>query len=155
VIARDHAWFRATSNLSMRLYGVLYARSWKRMNLPAEKAAVSASIRARLHLRLLIATLALRAYRLDHGSDPKGMAALVPGYLSAIPRDPADGKPFLTRGEPGGGRTIDLGLLGGADDDGTSSESHPRQPESGGEGEGQQPGDGQQGADGGAFGQRG
>ena len=41
--------------------------------------------------RLLATTLALRAYRLDHGSYPATLAALVPEYLPAIPQDQFSG----------------------------------------------------------------
>lgn len=37
---------------------------------------------------LLLVTLALRAYRLDHGVYPPTLAALTPGYLQAVPADP-------------------------------------------------------------------
>lgn len=37
---------------------------------------------------LLAGTLALRAYRADHGKYPPTLAALVPGYLSRVPNDP-------------------------------------------------------------------
>ncbi len=37
---------------------------------------------------LLLTTLALRAYRLDHGAYPLTLAGLAPGYLQAVPADP-------------------------------------------------------------------
>lgn len=37
---------------------------------------------------LLLTSFALRAYRLDHGTYPAVLAALVPGYLNAVPTDP-------------------------------------------------------------------
>ena len=37
---------------------------------------------------LLIVTLALRAYRVDHGSLPDTLSVLVPTYLSRVPDDP-------------------------------------------------------------------
>lgn len=37
---------------------------------------------------LLLTTLALRAYRLDHGAYPPTLAALGPRYLQAVPADP-------------------------------------------------------------------
>ena len=38
--------------------------------------------------------LALRLYKMQHGSLPKSLDALVPDYLPAIPRDMFDGKPL-------------------------------------------------------------
>jgi hypothetical protein len=40
--------------------------------------------------RLLRLKLAIRAYRLDHGSLPQELSQLVPAYLSAVPIDPYD-----------------------------------------------------------------
>lgn len=37
---------------------------------------------------LLLAALALRAYRLEHGSYPPSLAALAPAYLKQVPADP-------------------------------------------------------------------
>ena len=37
---------------------------------------------------LLMTLLALRAYKLEHGSYPAALSALVPGYLKAVPMDP-------------------------------------------------------------------
>lgn len=37
---------------------------------------------------LLLTSFALRAYRLDHGTYPAVLSALVPGYLKAVPTDP-------------------------------------------------------------------
>jgi len=43
---------------------------------------------------LMVTGIALRRYQLREGRYPDGLAALVPGFLSEIPRDPADGKPL-------------------------------------------------------------
>lgn len=37
---------------------------------------------------LLLTTVALRAYKLDHGAYPAALSALVPGYLKSVPADP-------------------------------------------------------------------
>ncbi len=37
---------------------------------------------------LLLVTLALRAYKMDHGAYPPTLTALAPGYIRAIPADP-------------------------------------------------------------------
>jgi hypothetical protein len=38
--------------------------------------------------RLLATTLALRAYRLDHGAYPASLETLAPKYLPSVPQDP-------------------------------------------------------------------
>jgi len=48
----------------------------------------------RAHHELLRTRVALERYRLDHGTWPPDLAALVPGYLDAVPLDPIDGKPL-------------------------------------------------------------
>lgn len=48
--------------------------------------------------RLLLTSIALRAYRLDHGAFPHTLAALVPDYLTAVPLDPfTDDQPLIYR----------------------------------------------------------
>lgn len=47
--------------------------------------------------RLLATALALRAYKLDHGSYPPALAALVPAYLPSIPNDPFTAGPLRYR----------------------------------------------------------
>jgi len=41
--------------------------------------------------RLLLLSLAIRAYQLETGQPPKNLAELSPVYLKAIPRDPFTG----------------------------------------------------------------
>jgi len=50
-----------------------------------------------VYLRLILAEAALRRYVLQHGSPPKSLAALVPGYLSAVPQDPYGDGPLVYR----------------------------------------------------------
>ena len=40
------------------------------------------------HNYLLAVAFALRAYRLEHGTEPEQLAALAPDYLTALPNDP-------------------------------------------------------------------
>jgi hypothetical protein len=47
--------------------------------------------------RLLIAALALKRYRPQHGKYPASLNELVPTYLKQIPNDPWDGKPLRYR----------------------------------------------------------
>ncbi|HOF88795.1 MAG TPA: hypothetical protein PLZ36_11945 [Armatimonadota bacterium] len=51
-----------------------------------ERAAFT-HVHADVQDHLLLVTLALRAYRLEHGRHPASLSALVPDYLSAVPRD--------------------------------------------------------------------
>ncbi len=70
---------------------------------------------------LFTVALALQAYRAEHGAYPTTLAALVPGYLQAIPGDPYALKgPLQYRG---GGNTYTLYSIGpdGKDDGGTPS----------------------------------
>ena len=45
-------------------------------------------VRAETQNRLLLVSLALRAYRLEHGGYPVSLAELAPAYLKQIPDDP-------------------------------------------------------------------
>lgn len=62
-----------------------------------EISLLSAAEGACLHgafREVLLSRIAMERYRLDHGSWPPDFAALVPGYLDAVPIDPVDGKPL-------------------------------------------------------------
>jgi len=50
--------------------------------------------RSRFVIRATRVLLALRAYHVDHGRLPADLAALVPTFLDAVPRDPWDGEPL-------------------------------------------------------------
>jgi hypothetical protein len=50
---------------------------------------------AAAHLRLLIAELALRAYRCEHGNGPGSLAQLLPKYLQHLPSDPFSSNPLV------------------------------------------------------------
>jgi hypothetical protein len=68
-----------------------------------EKQAVA------LH-RLLIADLAVRLYRFEHGADPESLDVLVPAILPAVPVDPYSGRPLLYyKDTPGGSRPYSTG----------------------------------------------
>ena len=56
--------------------------------LPAFTGARLNEVKADTQNALLLVTLALRAYKLDHRAYPPTLAALVPGYLQAVPADP-------------------------------------------------------------------
>ena len=52
---------------------------------------------AAARLRLLMAELALRCYRIDHGRAPESMQQLIPNYLQRVPLDPFNGHPLVYR----------------------------------------------------------
>jgi hypothetical protein len=70
---------------------------------------------------LTITVIALQRYRLRHGQYPTELSALVPEFLAAMPRDPADGAGLRYRSEPEG--TFLLYSVGedGVDDGGDAS----------------------------------
>jgi hypothetical protein len=68
--------------------------------------------------RLLAATLALRAYRLEHGRYPATLQALTPRYLPAVPGDPFSPAPLLYRSQCKGYVLYSIGP-DGKDDGGT------------------------------------
>jgi hypothetical protein len=59
---------------------------------------------------LLIADLAVRLYRFEHGADPESLDALVPAILPAVPVDPYSGRPLLYHKDaPGASRPYSTG----------------------------------------------
>jgi hypothetical protein len=73
---------------------------------------------------LLTATLALRAYRLDHGGYPGSLTDLVPSYLKRIPDDPFALK-WPLRYKQGGARYVLYSVGPDGKDDG-GAPAHPR-----------------------------
>jgi hypothetical protein len=57
---------------------------------------------AEVSRELATTALALKRYQLRHGQYPTELSALVPEYLAAVPRDPADGQPLRYRPRPDG-----------------------------------------------------
>jgi len=47
--------------------------------------------------RLVLADLAVRLYRFEHGEAPAGLSDLVPSILKSVPIDPYSGKPLIYR----------------------------------------------------------
>lgn len=72
-----------------------------------------------------ITAIVLKRYQLRHGTLPKELNALVPEFLPALPRDPADGKPLRYRPNPDG--TFLLYSIGtnGVDDGGDATPIPP------------------------------
>jgi hypothetical protein len=71
--------------------------------------------------QIAITAIALKRYQLKHGNYPSNLDSLVPGYVSAVPLDPADGEPLHYRLNANG--TFLLYSIGenGKDDGGDSS----------------------------------
>lgn len=109
VLAREHQFARAAAPWQMRLFMTVNSRGLNQLLKPAEDSTVLADKRTEAMLRLLIAELALRAYRLDHEEDPAHLVALVPAILAAVPSDPFTGRPLVYLKTPGGYRLYSLG----------------------------------------------
>jgi hypothetical protein len=78
------------------------------------------------HSDLLLLTIALRAYRLDHGRYPDTLAELAPAYLESIPDDPLSlRKPFHYRKTRSKYLLYSIGPDG--KDDGGKAVANPRQ----------------------------
>ena len=65
--------------------------------LPALDAAISMSHQSRFRYDFVRLVVALHLHRIDHGEWPDTLQAMVPGYLSEIPRDPFDGESLRYR----------------------------------------------------------
>jgi hypothetical protein len=82
------------------------------------RAAIETSIRwNQAKMRLLICALAVRLYRLEHGSGPEQLADLVPGCLPELPVDPYTGRPLVYRASSSGHLLYSVGP-DGVDDGG-------------------------------------
>lgn len=78
--------------------------------------------RAEAQFRLAIVSLALAAYRADHGSFPETLAELCPKYLADLPRDVFGDAPFRYRRSAGEALLYSVGP-NGCDDGGRSRPS--------------------------------
>ncbi|HAB19667.1 MAG TPA: hypothetical protein PLX89_26055 [Verrucomicrobiota bacterium] len=65
-----------------------------RMLMPAMSNAAIKAVRAEVTARCAATACALERYRLRTGAYPEKLAALVPDFLSAVPRDPMDNQPL-------------------------------------------------------------
>jgi hypothetical protein len=102
VVANEDAWRKKAVPLYTRaVLGV--TGMGNRLLAPAYRAAELALQRTEARLRLLLSDLAIRAYRLETGSDPETLADLVPRYLATIPVDPYSGRPLVYRRGEGDG----------------------------------------------------
>ena len=118
VFDRDLAFNLDRGGVPLRISYMINRRMMQGLLAPAIKSAEQADRRDQAYLRLLAATLALRAYRLDHpdAPTPPALDALVPAYLNAVPADPFGWGPLKFRANAG--RVYSVGP-DGLDDDGT------------------------------------
>jgi hypothetical protein len=80
--------------------------------MPAVAKVGDASRRTQARLRCAIVALALERYRLDHGRWPERLDQLAPQYLTALPRDPCDGRALRYKALPDGVLVYSVGLDG-------------------------------------------
>jgi len=78
-------------------------------------------LNAEVSRELTTTALAIKRYQLRHGRYPSELGALVPAFLPAIPRDPADGKPLRYRLHPDGSFLLYSIGEDGVDDGGDAS----------------------------------
>jgi hypothetical protein len=94
---------------NVRKMGLIAGISMKLTGLQAKEVAKAASSlessekRQNAARRVLLADLAIRAYRQGHGEDPPDLNALVPSILKSVPIDPYSDQPlrYQKRGKDG------------------------------------------------------
>ena len=64
---------------------------------PNLATAVYRAMAAEATKQTVVAAIALKRYQLKHGNYPSDLTALVPEFVSSVPRDPVDGKPLRYR----------------------------------------------------------
>jgi hypothetical protein len=74
----------------------------KKLAPSAETPAEQKYLLVQTELRLLIIDLAIQCQVAEVGSPPESLDDLVPRYLSAVPRDPTDGRRFTYHRDPSG-----------------------------------------------------
>jgi hypothetical protein len=119
VVRRDRALFTAQYNILTRTMLALSPS----VNQFVQKSLVPfelASQRTIARLRLLIAELAVGRYRLERGTEPTSLDALVPRYLAKVPVDPYSGRPIHYRAENLQGHRLYCVGPDGQDDDGNA-----------------------------------
>ncbi|WP_406701032.1 hypothetical protein V5E97_19790 [Singulisphaera sp. Ch08] len=124
VFNRDQEFHLARRGLSMQIGHAIYRKQMQAMLMPTKAAAKQSDRLNQTELRLLAATLALRAYRLDHPDEPvpPSLDALVPTYLEAIPFDPFSQGPMTFKAQGDVVRIYSVGP-NGRDDGGIASPS--------------------------------
>ncbi len=99
VVKRDRAWYSAAQNLYIRTILAINSNAFSQLLKPQIDAFELASYRSAARVRLLIAELAIRRYRLENKTDPPSLESLVPLYLPKVPIDPYSGRAIRYRVE--------------------------------------------------------
>ncbi len=96
VADRERAWYRRSAPSYERLM-MWVSGAGERQLKPAVTSLRWSATQNRTTLRLLIADLAVRAFRAEHGTYPQRLAELVPAELDSVPIDPFSGQPLIYR----------------------------------------------------------
>ena len=88
---------------------------------PINDGEIRMALCAQAQQQMAVTAIALERYRLETGRFPADLAALMPKYLSALPRDGMDGKTLRCRAQPDGGFVLYSAGLDGKDDGGDST----------------------------------
>jgi hypothetical protein len=84
VLARERTWSRRAYGFKWQIARLVMFKSLRQ----TEQRAVAKVNTLQTRERVLLIQLASRAYELEKGERPKGLADLVPAYLKTIPQDP-------------------------------------------------------------------
>ncbi|MHB1421598.1 MAG: hypothetical protein ACYC3I_00095 [Gemmataceae bacterium] len=97
-----------------------------RLLMPAMSKRGESSRRTHTYIRCTIVALAAERYRQKHKKWPDSLDKLCPQFLSAVPLDPFDGKPLLSRCVENGIVIYSVGS-DGVDNNGKLDREHPNQ----------------------------
>jgi hypothetical protein len=86
---------------------------------------IEQSIQTETERRMTVVALALKRYELRHGRPPTSLDALVPEFLSDVPRDPMSAQPLRYQVAPDGSYTLYSTGGNGVDDGGDPTPVNP------------------------------
>jgi hypothetical protein len=86
---------------------------------------IERAIQTETERRMTVVALALKRYELRHGSPPPSLDALVPEFLSEVPRDPMSAQPLRYQVAPDGSYTLYSTGTDGVDDGGDPKPVNP------------------------------
>jgi hypothetical protein len=137
--ARTNSWVALSSQPSLEhgSGGMAFLETWPGFDLIEKMApnfsvndldlgsgmslyVIKKAICAQVLRQMAITAIALQRYRLQTGNFPADLAALIPTYLPALPRDGMDGKTLRYKLQPKGGFVLYSVGLDGKDDGGDS-----------------------------------